>query len=135
VACATLAGCGPTTCSEPSCAQAVTISIYQQGGAPLADGDWTATVTSGLSKGTARGTIKNGQLVSNDGFNELDVQGRVQELYVTLTGLARPAATIVVTHDAATVASQTFDPIVYDTSVANGCGGSCPVAQEKLPLP
>ena len=128
----TAPGCSVQECL-PGCANGFTVSIFETSGAPMPDGDWIATAVVGTSSGTARGTIKNGVLVSSDAFNEVDKAGKVQELFITVPGT--PTTVVVsVTLDGASLGNKTYDAIGY-TKTDDGCGGSCGVAKDRFALP
>ena len=124
-------GCSVQECT-PGCASGFTVSLFESSGAPMPDGDWTATAVVGSSTGIARGTIKNGVLVSSDGFSEIDKGSAVQELFLTVPGTPS-SVQVSVTHDGASSGTKSYSSISY-TSVDDGCGNKCGVANDKFPL-
>jgi hypothetical protein len=125
-------GCSVQECT-PGCASGFTVSIFESSGAPMPDGDWIATAVVGTQSGTARGTIKNGVLVSSEAFNEVDKGGKVQELFITVPG-ASPTVQVTVTHDGVSAGDKTYAAIAY-TKTDDGCGGSCEVGKDQFALP
>jgi hypothetical protein len=124
-------GCSVQECT-PGCTSGFTVSLLESSGAAMPDGDWTATAIVGSTSGTAKGTIKNGVLIASEGFNEVDKGGVVQELFITVPG-SPSAVQVSVTLNGASVGAQTYTSISY-SSVDDGCGNKCGVANDKLPL-
>ena len=124
-------GCSVQECT-PGCASGFTVSLFESSGAPMPDGDWTATAVVGSTTGTAKGTIKNGVLVSSDGFNEIDKGSAVQELFITVPGTPS-SVQVSVTQNGTSLGTHSYSSISY-TSVDDGCGNKCGVANDKFSL-